>query len=1040
MNSHRSKKNVRKASLAPRLSASTSLKALKSENQKLHRQALLFQQQQKKRGLLESEEKYRVFTEKSPNMIFINQGGRIVYANPKCEKVMGYTRKEFYAPKFNFLTLIHPDDISVVRRNFLKHQKGKEITPYEYKMITKSGEMIYAILTTKLIHYREKQAILGIVTDITERKRTQDMLGDSEKRYRRLFEAAKDGILILNAVTGMIVDVNPYLVEMLGYSHRAFLGKKIWELGFFRDIVASKTHFLRLQREKYIRYKDLPLETADGRKIDVEFVSNVYQVDHHKVIQCNIRDVTWRKRAQEELKQSLSLQRATLESTADGILVVDKSRKIADFNERFLQLWRLSRKVLVSRDDEKFLKSVLIQLKDPKGFLNKVHQLYGHSEKDSFDVLEFKDGRIFERYSHPQWMDGAAVGRVWSFRDVTSRKRTEKALRESEEQFRLVTKQSPNMIFISQGLRVVYANEQCEKVMGYKPRDYLSPRFNFLKLVHPDGVPLARKNFEVHQKGRDVPPCEYWLLKKGGEVIICIVATKLVWYAGKRSVLTIMADITERKRAEEKLRESEERFRTIFESSHDAMMTLEPPSWRFTSANSAMVRMFRAKNEAEFTSYEPWALSPKRQPDGRASAEKAKKMIRTAMQEGSHFFEWTHKRINGEKFPVEVLLTRVKEKEKTFLHATVRDITERKRAEDSLREHRRQLLQIIDTVPHMIFAKDRQGRFLLVNRATAEAYQRKPKDLIGVRRRDIHKNRQEMEEFLKGDRDVLASGKPTLVSNEPFTDGRGNKHVLQTIKIPFKMTGMKDLCILGVSVDVTEQKKVEEFRNDIVKTVSHELRTPLSIEKEGISLLMDGVVGPVNMEQKEILETVMRSINRLARMITSLLDISSIEAGKIELRKEKIILEDLLKDVAFEFRKKFEEKGLEIKLSLPESATAVLADPDKITQVLTNLVENAFKFTEKGVVEISLVVLKDEVECMVRDTGIGIAPENVDKVFEKFQQFSRTAGSGEKGLGLGLSIAREIIGMHGGRIWIKSKLGKGTRVTFSLPLYQKKEG
>ncbi len=120
----------------------------------------------------------------------------------------------------------------------------------------------------------------------------------SELRYRRLFESAQDGILILDAETGAVVDVNPYMIQMLGYSKEMFLNRKIWDLGFFRDIVANRENFAELQENQYIRYADKPLETASGRRIEVEFVSNVYLVDGRKVIQCNIRDITARKRAE----------------------------------------------------------------------------------------------------------------------------------------------------------------------------------------------------------------------------------------------------------------------------------------------------------------------------------------------------------------------------------------------------------------------------------------------------------------------------------------------------------------------------------------------------------------------------------------------------------------------------------------------------------------------------------------------------------------------------------------------------------------------
>ena len=140
------------------------------------------------------------------------------------------------------------------------------------------------------------------VEEITEISRAMEDINASETRYRRLFETAQDGILILDADTGKITDVNPFLVGMLGYSREEFLGKQLWEIGAVKDIEMSKTALLKLQTEKYIRYEDLPLQDKDGGQIHVEFVSNVYMVDHSKVIQCNVRDISERKLAQDILK------------------------------------------------------------------------------------------------------------------------------------------------------------------------------------------------------------------------------------------------------------------------------------------------------------------------------------------------------------------------------------------------------------------------------------------------------------------------------------------------------------------------------------------------------------------------------------------------------------------------------------------------------------------------------------------------------------------------------------------------------------------
>ena len=161
----------------------------------------------------------------------------------------------------------------------------------------------------------------------------EQALLDSEMRFRRLFETAKDGIFILDAETGQITEANPYLTELLGYSLKDLLGKRLWEIGPFKDIKASQSAFQELQQRDYIRYEDLPLRAKDGRQVEVEFVSNVYSVGEKRVIQCNIREISQRKRAEEALRESEERYRELFENANDIIYTHDLDGNFTSLNK-----------------------------------------------------------------------------------------------------------------------------------------------------------------------------------------------------------------------------------------------------------------------------------------------------------------------------------------------------------------------------------------------------------------------------------------------------------------------------------------------------------------------------------------------------------------------------------------------------------------------------------------------------------------------------------------------------------------------------------
>lgn len=211
-------------------------------------------------------------------------------------------------------------------------------------------------------------------------KTNKELVKDSEVRYRRLFEAAQDGILILDAETGAITDVNPFMINLLGYSREEFIEKKLWQVGAFQDVQASKDAFLALQKDQYIRYKDLPLKAKDGHLISVEFVSNVYQAGDERVIQCNIRDITEQKKIHDALiKSADDLREQSVRDHITGL-----------FNRRYLEE-TLTREILRATRKGLSLGVIMFDIDDFKRF----NDTWGHA---AGDIVLSQLGRMLQKH------------------------------------------------------------------------------------------------------------------------------------------------------------------------------------------------------------------------------------------------------------------------------------------------------------------------------------------------------------------------------------------------------------------------------------------------------------------------------------------------------------------------------------------------------------------------------------------------------------------------------------------------------------------
>ena len=229
-----------------------------------------------------------------------------------------------------------------------------------------------------------------------------------------------------------------------------------------------------------------------------------------------------------------------------------------------------------------------------------------------------------------------------------------------------------------------------------------------------------------------------------------------------------------------------------------------------------------------------------------------------------------------------------------------------------------------------------------------------------------------------------------------------------------------------------ELKKFDQLKSEFVSIVSHELRTPMSIIKGSLSQLLDVGTHTSREVAEKLLTLSLKNVNRLTHLVNNLLDLSKIEAGKIELHKDWVDFVTLAKEVSHGFVAQAAEKNIEIRERFSSETIMVYVDKDKMIQVLMNLIGNSMKFVEKGFIQIVIEEKLETVVCAIEDSGRGIAAEDLPKVFGKFKQFGQQEGA-VKGTGLGLSISKGLVELHKGTIWVESELGVGTKFIFEFP-------
>ncbi len=336
---------------------------------------------------------------------------------------------------------------------------------------------------------------------------------------------------------------------------------------------------------------------------------------------------------------------------------------------------------------------------------------------------------------------------------------------------------------------------------------------------------------------------------------------------------------------------------------------------------------------------------------------------------------------------------------------------------------------VIRSIAEGLVVVDAEGKVIMMNPAAEKLLGESKKEKIG--RRVLDNLKAEQLVSLVHDTPGREDKEIELVSAQAET-----KKVLRASTAVIENEYGQTVGMVSVLSDITKQKKLDEMKSGFVASVSHELRTPLVAIDKSISMILQGEAGQVSETQQQFLSIAERNIKRLSLLINDLLDFSKLEAGRMQITRQAVPIEGVIQEAADGLNSWVKARSLRIEKKVQEGLPLADIDPSRVIQVLNNLMGNAIKFTPvDGLITVEAKLnAQNQIEVSVQDTGIGISKENLARVFDKFFQAGERVSTDINGTGIGLSIAKEIVELHAGRIWVESEQGKGTRFTFTLPV------
>ena len=688
-------------------------------------------------------------------------------------------------------------------------------------------------------------------------------------------------------------------------------------------------------------------------------------------------------------------------------------------------------------------------------------------QKEMFEVeyrVKSKDGKVrwvldrgqavFGEEEDPLWIDGAIF-------DITEQKLSTQAVEENEKKYRLLADNITDMIWTANmHFHFTYVSPSVERLLGYTPEEYTNLKLHELLPFLELKKTLAAFALEVKAElSKTSDPKRERILElkhKRKDGSLSWVEIKMTFLRNEKGkaigVIGISRDIEERKQIELELKEREQELSQIISGSPIAIFTINKEHI-VTHMNISCEKLLEIsaskllgkKNPGELFYQEKKDTLAEMVIDGQNFKE-IKKLFNNVRKnesfikgayETEEYFPNLGK--NGKWLFFTVAPIRNMKEEIIGAIETLQDVTGQKKASEKLEKAAQEWALTFDSIDDMISIHDTEFRILRANRAFKNAFNLTEVELKGkICYELVHGTTEPWPEcpFVC----AIETGESNV--KEFF-----EPHLGMYLEVSVSPLFGPDGEIVGsvhIAKNISERKANEEallesvkIKTDFTSMVSHELRTPLTAIKEGIGIVWDGSAGEINDDQKDFLGTAKRNVDRLGRLIDDVLDFTKLRSGKMHLDDSENDIGVILKEASKIQGPVVNEKGLDLLVEIQQDLPKIKADADKIAQVITNLINNAIKFTEKGSIKITAGLKNGHIKVAVIDSGPGIKEQNLPKIFQEFRQVEDVSTRKVGGTGLGLAISKEIVERHGGRLWVESEYGKGSSFIFTLPVTRK---